>query len=229
MTWPRSTWTAWRSDSTNLSFSVLWGEGEGLDPRSCTPDLCSCLPGPCTQLWLSPPPLPGWNVMNHLTTKTDWETLSRTTCNIPLPSSPPLPFCFSSALWFNLYSLVPLYICQTRGRLTGVELTFLRPQSKQPDYNSTPCWQDSKSSAVSCLIRTNTEREPQLMPTTGWYFVFVCNTVNGAICCWWTSHVVLYYIWTISWVKLTHEGKLRVTRSLVTSDGHICTVELSWT
>lgn len=79
MTWPRSTWTAWKSDSTNPSLLVPL-QGEGLDPGSCILDLWSCLLSPCIQLWLCSSPCLD-ETLSAIREKAHW-----TTCNILLTS-----------------------------------------------------------------------------------------------------------------------------------------------
>lgn len=121
MTWPRSTWTVWKSDSTNLQLLVRV-RAEGVDLWCHTLDLCSCLFSPCIQLWLSPSPC----LNETLFTQSPTEKAHWTTCNILLTPF----FAFPQLLCSNLYSFVPLYICQTRGHLIGAESIFYKTTGK---------------------------------------------------------------------------------------------------
>lgn len=161
MTWPKSTWTAWKSDSTNPSLLVLL-RGEGLDPWSCILDLCSCLLSPCIQLWLSSSPC-----LDEMSSAIkDW--LRKLTGQLVTYYWNPF-LLFPAALWSNLYSFVPLYICQTRGHWTGVHFIYDRCQGSRTTC-CTPWWQDSKSSAVSCLIMNKHWKGTTVDETTGWLF-----------------------------------------------------------
>lgn len=96
-TWPRSTWTAWKSDSTN-PWHLALQRAEGAHPGPRVLDLCSCLLSPCIQLWLSPSPC-----LNETPSaiKTDQESSTG-----QLVTYYWHPFCFPpSALCSDLYSL----------------------------------------------------------------------------------------------------------------------------
>lgn len=96
-TWPRSTWTAWKSDSTN-PWHLALQRAEGAHPGPRVLDLCSCLLSPCIQLWLSPSPC-----LNE--TPSAIKTVRESSTG-QLVTYYWHPFCFPpSALCSNLYSL----------------------------------------------------------------------------------------------------------------------------
>lgn len=125
MTWPKSTWTAWKSDSTNPSLLVLL-RGEGLDPWSCILDLCSCLLSPCIQLWLSPSPC-----LDEMSSAIkDW--LRKLTGQLVTYYWHPL-FAFSRGALIQ-----PVLFCATlhlpNQRTLNRSSFYIRPLSRQPDY-----------------------------------------------------------------------------------------------
>lgn len=117
MTWPRSTWTAWKSDSTNPQrLTPHWAEGVRPGPPQTTWTSWTPAPAPASLVHVSSSgclsAMPDRNAVCHKRPKKRESSTGRlVTYYWRTPFFWLVFFCFSPfALGSNPYSFVPLYI-----------------------------------------------------------------------------------------------------------------------